>query len=83
MFIRPNEFEAQLTANKAAAAVPVYRRSHRGAGLLFLLMLLPIMCAWLAFLACWTAGAALVRAPIVGLRFLRDIADYSGWLVLR
>jgi len=83
MFIRPNEFEAQLATTRAAAATPVYRKSHRGAGAIFLLILLPIMLAWLAFLTCCLAGMMLARAPIAGIRLLRDMADYGGWLALR
>ena len=82
MFIRPNEFEAPLAATRAAA-LPVYRKSHRGAGAAFLVILFPVLFAWLAFLTCWTAGMMLVRAPVAGARLLRDIADYCGWLVLR
>ena len=81
MFIRPNEFEAQLAAAKAAP--PSYKTSHRAAGVGFLLVLVPLMLAWLAVLACWTIGAALLRAPVKIARFLRDAADFGGWLVLR
>jgi len=81
MFIRPNEFEAQLATAKAVA--PVYRKSHRAVGAALLLILGPVMIAWLALLACWMVAAALVRAPVRFARLLRDAADFGGWLVLR
>lgn len=81
MFIRPNEFETQLATTNAVT--PVYRKSHRAAGAALLLVLVPLMIAWLALLACWTAAAALVRAPIRLPRLLCDAADFGGWLVLR
>ena len=81
MFIRPNEFEAQLAAAKTA--IPVYKRSHRAAGVVFLLVLAPVIIFWLAVVACWTTGAALVRAPFRFARLLRDAAGFGGWLVLR
>jgi hypothetical protein len=83
MFIRPNEFEAQLATTRAAAAAPVYRKSHRGAGVIFLVILLPVMLAWLAFLTCCLAVVTLARAPIAGIRRLRDMADYGGEPALR
>ena len=81
MFIRPNEFEAQLATAKAV--VPTYKKSHRAAGVAFLLVLAPVMIAWLTLLACWTVGAALVSAPVRLVRFLCDAADFGGWLILR
>lgn len=81
MFIRPNEFEAQLATAKAVA--PTYTKSHRAAGAALLLILGPAAIVWLALLACWIAAAALVRAPIRLARLLRDAADFTGWLALR
>jgi len=81
MFIRPNEFEAQLAAAKAGA--PVYKKSHRAAGAIFLMVAIPVLAVWWAVLACWALGAVTLRAPLSLTRFVRDMADYSGWLVKR
>lgn len=81
MFIRPNEFEVQLETT--AAEAPAYTRPHRTAGLGLLMLFTPVTIAWLAALACWTIGAALLRAPMPIARFLCDAADFGGSLVLR
>jgi len=81
MFIKPNEFEAQLATTKAVD--PAYSKSHRVAGAAFLLIVGAMLVAWFALLACWSLAVLLVRAPIRLLQLLRDAADFSGWLVLR
>jgi hypothetical protein len=81
MFIRPNEFEAQLAAAKAIE--PTYGKSDRAAGTIFMLIFAPIMLGWLTFLACWILAMALVRTSAGTARLLGNAADFSGWLVLR
>ena len=81
MFIRPNEFEAQLAAAKAVA--PVYKKSHHVIGAAVLLILGAATITWLALLSCWLAAAALTRAAIHLGRLMRDAADFGSWLVLR
>ncbi len=81
MFIRPNEFEAQLGAAKPMAPFP--GKSHRAAGAAFLLVIGPVLLAWIAILACWTATAFVLRAPVRIARFLTGAADYAGYLVSR
>ncbi|MBW8744364.1 MAG: hypothetical protein JF628_08460 [Sphingomonas sp.] len=81
MFIRPNEFETQLATVKPG--VPVYRKSHRAAGTVFLMVAIPVLAVWWAVLTCWALGTAILRAPLNLTRFFRDVADYSGWLVKR
>ena len=77
MFIRPNEFEAQLATVRCEA--PAYKKSHRGAGLACLLFVGMLVAAGLAFLACWAVGALLVHGVIRLARLLRDTARYCGW----
>ena len=81
MFVKPNEFEAQLAAANAPA--PVYKKSHRAAGIVFLAVAVPILAAWWVILACWALGTAILRAPLALARLVRDAADYSGWLIAR
>lgn len=84
MFIRPNEFEAQLAAEAAEPVVaPAYNKAHGIVGLALLLVIAPVMLVWLTLLGCWIIGAALLQAPARVARFLRDAAQYTGWLALR